>query len=197
MGISEIAEFTSKLSTEEAIMARLVVTIAQSPMKVSSRLTKKFVNIFSDNFGSERLIGACSYAAFVASKRIASFWNYHEEENSTTDNSSSILKESNRRGKDNIPPIEVLALPHSYLLTIFSYSTNTKISWKALKRNSFLVKLNYPSSLSTAVYSSFPHGNVEFQIRFPREFTIQEVKKERNKNTIELEFFMEGYSNSK
>ena len=116
------------------------------------------------------------------------------------------MKESNRRGKDiiqikkysdNIPPIEVLALPHSYLLTIFSYSTNTKISWKALKRNSYLVKLNYPSSLSTAVYSSFPHGNVEFQIRFPREFTIQEVKKERNKNTIELEFFMEGYSNSK
>ena len=72
---TEMDKFIAGLSESEAIMTRLVVSIAQDPSRISSRLITQFLALYPPLDGHLYLIAACSYAAFYATKRIASFWH--------------------------------------------------------------------------------------------------------------------------
>ena len=71
----QLNEFVVDLTPAEQIMARLVISIAQDPKKVSSHLTNQFLSLYPTSVAPQFLIGACSYAAFYAAKHIAGFWS--------------------------------------------------------------------------------------------------------------------------
>jgi AhpD family alkylhydroperoxidase len=62
------------LSAGEKVIARLAVTIACDPARVSRALTRKFRALFPPESASHMLFATCSYAAFCACKQLSSFW---------------------------------------------------------------------------------------------------------------------------
>ena len=94
----EMDSFVSDLPPAEAALTRLVVTIAQTPEKVSTHLRNSARACYPAEIASLCVVGACSFAAFSASKKISSFWKVPGEHSvsgpfttkSSTDDLSSL-----------------------------------------------------------------------------------------------------------
>ena len=85
----EMEKLLADLPLAEQTMLKLVITITQNPQRVSSHLRNQFRALFSSQqLGSNILLGACSYAAFLAAKRVSSFWG--RKDSSSSSSSSQI-----------------------------------------------------------------------------------------------------------
>jgi hypothetical protein len=193
------------LSESEAIMARLVITIAQNPSKISSRLTKQFLSLFPGDLGSSHYLGACSYAAFMAAKRIASFWN--------AGNYSSVKEESSSGSSDRVafssgsqvvqvlnclgspPPIKVIRAPHGLVVEIgvMTSATKAKIEGPYIfqRRTHFIIQLTYPPMTHNVTFSTMPHGTIDVKVNLPSTsapLRVSDIHHERNGGVLELTF---------